>query len=118
MGGRISSLSRLARTHSISPARRPPGDLARSAARILMKCFYGARFAIWDILTVTTKLATMIAIKKILIDSSSETLGSGAGTLRSLMSTLSKSQCYEWQLVSDVEENWTQLLTIFPQGEE
>ena len=68
--------------------------------------------------SLLTKLATMIAIKKILIDSSSETLGSGAGTLRSLMSTLSKSQCYEWQLVSDVEENWTQLLTIFPQGEE
>lgn len=64
-----------------------------------------------------TKVATMTAVKKILIDSSSETLGSGAGTLKALMSTLSKSQCYEWQLVTDVEENWTQLLTIFPKSD-
>ena len=38
----------------------PPGVLAPQAANILMKFFYGARFARWDLLKVVTKLATMI----------------------------------------------------------
>ena len=38
----------------------PPGVLAPQAAKILMKFFYGARFARWDLLKVITTLATII----------------------------------------------------------
>ena len=38
----------------------PSGVLAPVASRTLMKIFYGARFARWDLLKVVTKLATMV----------------------------------------------------------
>jgi hypothetical protein len=43
-----------------SSRQDPKGILAGVASRILMKIFYGARFARWDLLKVVTKLATMV----------------------------------------------------------